>query len=335
MQNIKKYPKTIIAFFIKFILIITISSFLTPVFSNDGIDMDEQIKEYQKRRDNNKTLWGKIFNSAQHKQTITDSDVKFLQEALEINPDPINPDDKYIIKYRALDASGKVIWDSYQTYDLIFDSNYNVLKRYGFKEATTSEDDRLQNVDYGKQEPNYLGCMFGYDKTQKIRIKQRYFTSEGKVNWQDEDSWDREFDELGRIIKSIIYTSDSNSEEDKQVNWDSDYTYYCFYDQQGKQLHSVTRNRHYKLENGKIQVDWASEKTFDQKFNDDGSRNMRYFTQDGKINWENENTCNYDAIGNTQNLEGTQISSQERELEDKLQVYKKEAYNYVLEIELT
>ncbi|WP_034172077.1 hypothetical protein, partial [Chrysanthemum yellows phytoplasma] len=96
------------------------SSFLTPVFSNDGIDMDEQIKEYQKRRDNNKTLWGKIFNSAQHKQTITDSDVKFLQEALEINPDPINPDDKYIIKYRALDASGKVIWDSYQTYDLIF-----------------------------------------------------------------------------------------------------------------------------------------------------------------------------------------------------------------------
>ncbi|BAD04755.1 MAG: putative secreted protein [Candidatus Phytoplasma asteris] len=133
MQNIKKYPKTIIAFFIKFILIITISSFLTPVFSNDGIDMDEQIKEYQKRRDNNKTLWEKIFNSAQHKQTITDSNVKVLQEALEINPDPINPDYKYIIKYRALDASGKVIWDSYQTYDLIFDSNYNVLKRYGFK----------------------------------------------------------------------------------------------------------------------------------------------------------------------------------------------------------
>lgn len=133
MQNIKKYPKTIIAFFIKFILIITISSFLTPVFSNDGIDMDEQIKEYQKRRDNNKTLWEKIFNSAQHKQTITDSNVKVLQEALEINPDSINPDYKYIIKYRALDASGKVIWDSYQTYDLIFDSNYNVLKRYGFK----------------------------------------------------------------------------------------------------------------------------------------------------------------------------------------------------------
>ncbi|GAK74003.1 MAG: hypothetical protein QS2022_2350 [Candidatus Phytoplasma asteris] len=179
-----------------------------------------------------------------------------------------------------------------------------------------------------------MGCIFGYDKTQKIRIKQRYFTSEGKVNWQDEDSWDREFDELGRIIKSIIYTSDSNSKEDKQVNWDSDYTYYCFYDQQGKQLHSVTRNRHYKLENGKIQVDWASEKTFDQKFNDDGSRNMRYFTQDDKINWENENTCNYDAIGNTQNLEGTQISSQERELEDKLQVYKKEDYNYVLEIDI-